>query len=68
MVDLDSQRVRDLLSNVLTRFLTVTWLNVDSQIVRDLLSNVLTLFLIVAWLIWTLRLCVICSQIYRPDF
>jgi len=26
MVYLDSQRVRDLLSNLLTRFLTVTWL------------------------------------------
>jgi len=26
MVDLDSQRVRDLLSNPLTGFLTVTWL------------------------------------------
>jgi len=26
MVDLDFQIVRDLLSNVLTRFLTVTWL------------------------------------------
>jgi len=25
MVDFDSQRVRDLLSNVLTLFLTVTW-------------------------------------------
>jgi len=25
MVDLDSQQVRDLLSNVLTRFLTVKW-------------------------------------------
>jgi len=44
MVDLDSQQVRDLLSNLPTRFLTVTWL------------------------IWTLSLCVICSQIYRPDF
>jgi len=44
MVDLDSQDVRGLLSNVLTRFLTVTWL------------------------IWTLRTCVICSQIYWPDF
>jgi len=26
MVDLDSQIVRDLLPNVLTRFLTMTWL------------------------------------------
>jgi len=26
MVDLDSQDVRDLLSNLLTRFLMVTWL------------------------------------------
>jgi len=26
MVDLDSQKVRVLLSNLLTRFLTVTWL------------------------------------------
>jgi len=26
MVDLDSQIVRDLLSNLLARFLTVTWL------------------------------------------
>jgi len=26
MVDLDSQLVRDLLSNLLARFLTVTWL------------------------------------------
>jgi len=42
MVDLDSQQVRDLLSNLLTRFLTMTWL------------------------IWTLSLCVICSQIYWP--
>jgi len=113
MVDLDSQAVRDLLSNVLARFLTVTWLiwtlrqcvicskmywpdfwpwydwfglsvcvwfalkctdpssdhdmgDLDSQAVRDLLSNVLTGFLTVTWLVWTLRQCVICSQIYWP--
>jgi len=42
--------------------------DLDSQPVRDLLSNLLTGFLIVTWLIWTLSKCVICSQIYRPDF
>jgi len=115
MVDLDTQWVRELLSNLLTRFLTVTWLiwtlrkcvlcsqmywpdfwqwhgwfglsvcawfalkptdpisdgdmvDLDSQPVRDLLSNVLTRFLTVTWLIWTLSLCVICSQMYWPDF
>jgi len=67
MVDLDSQLVRDLLSILLTRFLT-DMVDLDSQMVRDLLSNLLTRFLTVTWLIWTLSLCVICSQIYRPDF
>jgi len=67
MVDLDSQAVRDLLSNLPTRFLTVIWL-IWTQLVRDLLSNLLTQFLTVTWLIWTLSLCVICSQIYWPDF
>ena len=62
MVDLDSQGVRDLLSNLLTGFLMVTRL--DSQLVRDLLSNLLTQFLTVTWLIWTLRQCVIGCQIY----
>jgi len=38
--------------------------DLDSQEVRDLLSNVLTQFLTMTWLIWTLRLCAICSQIY----
>jgi len=115
MVDLDSQWVRDLLSNPLTGFLTMTWLiwtlrmcvicsqiywqdfwpwhgwfgpsgsawfalkstdriydcdmvDLDSQFVRDLLSYLLTGFLMVTWLIWTLRQCVICSQIDWPDF
>jgi len=115
MVDLDSQAVRDWLSNLLTWFLTVTWLiwtlrkcvicsqiswldfwlwhgwfglsgsvwlalkftdqisdcdmvDLDSQEVCDLLSNQLTGFLTVTWLIWTLRKCVIGSQIYWPDF
>jgi len=38
--------------------------DLDSQDVRDLLSNLLARFLMVTWLIWTLRLCVICSQMY----
>ena len=63
MVDLDSQIVGDLLSNVLTLFLTVTWL-IWTQIVRDLLSNLLNRFLTATWMIWTLSLCVICSQIH----
>jgi len=115
MVDLNSQRVRDLLSDLLTQFLTTAWLiwtlsecvicsqtywpdfwpwhgrfglsgsvwlalqsinpisdcgmvDLDSQKVCDLLSNLLTQFLTMAWLVWTLRMCVICSLIYRPDF
>jgi len=38
--------------------------DLDSQKVRDLLSHLLIGFLMVTWLIWTLSLCVICSQIY----
>jgi len=38
--------------------------DLDSQRVRDLVTNLLTLFLTVTWLIWTLSLCVICSEIY----
>jgi len=40
--------------------------DLDSQRVRDLLSNLLTQFLMMTWLIWTLSVCVICSQIYHP--
>jgi len=40
--------------------------NLYSQGVRDLLSNPLTRFLTVTWLIWTLSLCVICSQSTDP--
>jgi len=42
--------------------------DLNSQIVCDLLWNVLTGFLTMTWLIWTLSLCVICSQIHWPDF
>jgi len=123
MVDLNSQSVCNLLSNLLTWFLTVTWMiwtlskcvigsqiywhnfwwwhgwfgllvcvwfalkstdpisdcemvNLDSQLVRELdsqwvcnlFSNILTLFLTMLQLIWTFRMCVICSQIHWPDF
>jgi len=42
--------------------------DLDSQYVCDLLSNVLTRFLTVTWLVWILRLCVIFSQTYWPNF
>ena len=69
MVDLDSQSVRGLLSNLLTRFLSDTvMVNLDSQAVRGLLPNLLTRFLTPIWSIWTLSLCVVYSRIYRLNF
>jgi len=38
--------------------------DLDSQKVCCFLVNILTQFLILTWLIWTLRMYVVCSQIY----
>jgi len=42
--------------------------DLDCQTVRGLLSNLLTQFLTPTYLIWTLSVCVVCSQIYSLNF
>jgi len=51
MINLDSQRVRGLPSNLFTRFLTPK-VDLVSQMVRGLLSNLLTQLLTATWLIF----------------